>query len=201
MKKSGVILLLIIFVMIMAGCQTAAKKPVIPDNNMSNTDNTARTQLTEVQKQSMVKRLSNVAESVSGVSNATVIVTDTLSTTSPTTTPGTVNPGNTGSDYSVDDTRSFTTGEGTQNTKVMVMVGLNVDSGAMQSATRLNQIQQTVADRIKSSDRRVDQVLVTTKTDLVGRINNIATSTSNGKAVQRDITDLKREMTNQAPTL
>lgn len=194
MKKRALVLILCMLIMIIAGCQTAAKKPLTPDNMSYDTTNTSR--LTETQKQSMTNRLSNVAESVQGVRQATVIVTDTASAM----TPGSMDQGNTGNNGGINNTRNYTTGVSNQNPEVMVMVGLTVNSGVMQNTRNLNQIQRTVANRIKASDRRVDQVLVTTNSDLVSRMNNIATSISNGKPVQRDVTDLQQQMTNQPPT-
>lgn len=83
----------------------------------------------------------------------------------------------------------------------MVMVGLSLDEN-MNSADKANEIKRTVANKLKASDKRISQVLVTTDPGLVQRLSDVAAGIIQGRPIQGykdDLNDLTRSMRQQQP--
>jgi hypothetical protein len=84
----------------------------------------------------------------------------------------------------------------------MVMVGLTLEPSAMRDPATENKIKNTVANKLKASDRRISQVLVTTDPNLIKRINDVAAGIIEGKPIQNfrdDINDITNKVRNQGP--
>ncbi|MEN6462763.1 MAG: YhcN/YlaJ family sporulation lipoprotein [Syntrophomonas sp.] len=78
--------------------------------------------------------------------------------------------------------------------KMVVLVGLTLTPDA---ANKPQQIKSTTADKIKKSDKRVTQVLVTTDPNMTKRISDIAAGIIQGKPVKsyaRDVDELTRTL-------
>ncbi|MEQ8176212.1 MAG: YhcN/YlaJ family sporulation lipoprotein [Syntrophomonadaceae bacterium] len=119
----------------------------------------------------MAAQLSKTAESVPDVQKATVVVSEAGSLPA------------------------------SGNTKTLVaMVGLTVSSSLSNDANKVNTIKQTVADKVKASDTRINQVLVTTDPTMIKRINDIAAGIIEGKPIQsfeKDINTLTNDLKQQ----
>jgi YhcN/YlaJ family sporulation lipoprotein len=78
--------------------------------------------------------------------------------------------------------------------KIVVLVGLTLTPDA---ANKQQQVKSMTADKIKKSDKRVTQVLVTTDPNMVKRISDIAAGIIQGKPVKsyaRDVDELTRNI-------
>jgi YhcN/YlaJ family sporulation lipoprotein len=76
--------------------------------------------------------------------------------------------------------------------ELVALVGLTLNQG---SASQAQSIKNTVTKKVKSVDRRVTQVLVTTDSNLVRRIGDIAAGIIEGKPIKsyaRDVKELNR---------
>jgi Sporulation lipoprotein YhcN/YlaJ (Spore_YhcN_YlaJ). len=119
----------------------------------------------------MANQLSKTAESVPDVQKATVVVSEA----------------------------GGLSGGGTTKTLV-AMVGLTVSSGLGNDANKVSTIKQTVADKLKAADTRINQVLVTTDPTMIKRINDIAAGIIEGKPIQsfeKDINTLANDLKKQ----
>lgn len=177
--------ILIIFVgiflaaVLISGCQQA-KKPV-PKTNTQTVPQTNETDM-----RIMASKFSTIAEKIDGVSKATVVVGNVDAVMSGTTTTSAV-------------TKSTSTTPSTVNTgvktvstsKLVVMVGLKLDSKAMTDKVKENNIKNAVSKAIMNSDKRVTDVLVTTNPDMVKKINDVAAGIIEGKPVQSNARDVK----------
>lgn len=215
MKKQTIVALCIsILLLTMAtGCDNAAKKPMT-DNRSTNITNNG--EMTPSERRVMASKLSNLAENVDGVQRVSVVVTSIAMTNNVTgkTTTGTtatrdinrvVNP------EGVGNVNPNTVGNAnpTPNTAVngnysglIVMVGLNLESKAENNPSMANNIKKNVANKLKNSDRRISQVLVTTDPTLIQRINDVAAGVIQGKPIQNfqsDIKDLTTQIKQQQP--
>lgn len=119
----------------------------------------------------MASQLSKTAEAVPDVQKATVVVSEMAGL------------------------------QGNGNTKNLVaMVGLTVSAAISNDANKVNAIKQTVADKLRASDTRINQVLVTTDPTMIKRINDIAAGIIEGKPLQsfeKDINTLTNELKKQ----
>lgn len=223
------LVLLICFTLILTslalGCNNAAQRPDLPQQNQEDTDD-RDDELTASERRVLASRLSNMAEQVEGVKDATVVVSSV----------GMTNNLGTGADRDIlsdddddDDrvTRNRTNNNqaannrttnnlannnanpntaqnppaGTNVSGLMVMVGLSLDQG-MNSADKANEIKKTVANKLKASDKRISQVLVTTDPGLVQRLSDVAAGIIQGRPIQgyqEDINELTRSMRQQQP--
>ncbi|MGI5881211.1 MAG: YhcN/YlaJ family sporulation lipoprotein [Syntrophomonadaceae bacterium] len=218
MKKQTIVVLCvsILLLSMIGGCQTAAKKPM---TNNRNTNITNTGEMTASERRVMASKLSNLAENVDGVQRAAVVVTSiamTNNATNRTTTTrnttaaknninrvvnpegvGNVNPNTVGN---VNPTPN--TAVKGNYTGLIVMVGLNLDSKATNNPTMANNIKKNVANKLKNSDQRISQVLVTTDPTLIQRINDVAAGIIQGKPIQNfqsDIKDLTTQIKQQQP--
>lgn len=229
-KIAGIIIVSLVLIISVIGCQQAAKKPFTNDTNRQTTN-----EMTENERRVLAGRLSNLAEEVDGVKKASVVVSDIAMTqNNPTTTPKAptdnintettrrttmpTNPGNTNVNTpgtpnintpgitNMDTPNNSNNQTGVDNntvnqTGLVVMVGITLDSNIKNDASRMETIKQTVADRLEGADTRISQVLVTGDPDLIKRINSVASGLLKGKPVnnfEKDIknigNDLQREM-------
>lgn len=249
MKRKLIFLLCVTFLIgsFATGCQTAARRPVAPEQTPNQT---ANVDMTETERRALANRLAGMAEQIDGVQKASVVVstigvTDnnmqgTNGTTAPGTpgtitpgTPGTGTPGNTGTPAvprntgvntprdmgqrtgitNITDDRVNTatpgtvvprTGAGDVNQSgVIVMVGITLNQNvATTTPNDVNNIKRTVANRLRASDRRISQVLVTTDANLITRINDVANGIIQGRPIQtfeNDISDISRRLQMQQP--
>jgi len=224
--------LLICFTLILGslavGCNNAAQRPDLPqqqqDQNMDRTDE----QMTDSERRALASRLSDLAEQVDGVKDATVVVSSIgMTDSSPDT--GTNAGRDTQRNLNVNDptsplnnnqgmatNRTTTNNQATNNTNMnnmqnrtdgnsvsglMVMVGLTLDN-KVNGADETNQIKRSVMNKLKASDKRISQVLVTTDPGLVQRLTDVAAGIIQGRPIQgfeNDINDLTRNMRQQNP--
>ncbi len=208
MKKQTIVVICIgiLLLSMIGGCQTAAKKPMT-NNRTTNITNTG--EMTASERRVMASKLSNLAENVDGVQRAAVLVstiamTNNMTNRTPTgnTTAnkninrvvnpegvGNVNPNTVGN---VNPTRTAVKGN---YSGLIVMVGLNLDSKAENNPTMARNIKQTVANKLKNSDQRISQVLVTTDPTLIQRINDVAAGIIQGKPIKNFESDIKDMIT------
>lgn len=224
------LVLLICFSLILTslalGCNNAAKKPDLPQQNQENKTDKADDELTASERRVLASRLSNLAEQVDGVDDAIVVVSSVGMTNNLNDTGRDILPGNNNKDKMTKDTTNKnqvtnrTTNinnqatnnanpntvpdmiDGTNNVSgLMVMVGLSLDKD-MNDAEKANQIKKTVANKLKASDKRISQVLVTTDPGLVQRLSDVAAGIIQGRPIQgyqEDINELTRSMRQQQP--
>lgn len=175
-----------------AGCSSSSKKPMTPAKKPSTTN----IDTTASERRVMANRLSRIAESVPGVQKATVVVMD-VSMTQNTTTTGTTGM--------TTPNKITTTGKTTTGTKmtpgttmtpgtkrgIMVMVGLTLNTATGNTAAKATSVKKMVGKRIKASDKRISQVLVTTDPNMIKRLNDIAAGIIQGKPIQSFSKDVK----------
>lgn len=203
-KQTLVVLCISILLLSMIGCQTTAKKPMT--NRSTNITNTG--EMTPSERRVMASKLSNLAENVDGVQRAAVVVssiamTNNMTSRTPTSTTankninrvvnpegvGNVNPNTVGN---ANPTRTAVKGN---YSGLIVMVGLNLDSKTENNPTMARNIKQTVANKLKNSDQRISQVLVTTDPTLIQRINDVAAGIIQGKPIKNFESDIKDMIT------
>jgi len=140
--------------------------------------------MTASQRRVLANRLSAVATKVSGVQRAAVVVMDVGMTSKGTT--GTTN-----------NTNKKTSTNMRSTNGAMVMVGLTLDQATMNDRATSDQAKRTVAKRIKATDKRISQVMVTSDPGLIKRIDTIAAGIVAGQPIQRyqqEITDLGQRL-------
>lgn len=222
MRKIFVLLLCVSFLLIsLVGCQSAAKKPMAPERKPNVTSKKPRTEMTASERRVMASRLSKMAESVDGVQRASVVVSsvgmtntgmgaanntnngvnnnnnNNLNSTNPNSKMNT-NPNNNLNNQMNNNTNNATTNFSGQ----LIMVGLTLQPSAMRDPATQNKIKSTVANKLKASDRRISQVLVTTDPNLIKRINDVAAGIIEGKPIQNfqnDINDINKKVKQQRP--
>ena len=218
MKKNTVLCLGLIIVLgfFIIGCQTAAQRPMTPEQPQQQ-DTTDRA-MTETERRDLANRLSRLAEEVEGVERAAVIVSTidvtqndrTIDSNRNPVTPGTttnnprVMPGQPRNDMNNPNMpRTINPGTDMDNANggIIVMVGLSLNKN-VDTADKTNEIKRTVVNRLRANDRRISQVLVTTDPNLITRINDVANGIIQGRPIQtfeRDINDIGRDLQMQQP--
>jgi hypothetical protein len=185
-------------------------------------------QMTESERRALASRLSDLAEQVDGVTDATVVVSS-IGMTNNGPDAGTnagrqMQPNSNGNDgiaplnnnQGMPTNRTTTNNRATNNTNMnnmqnqtdgnsvsglMVMVGLSLND-KVNGADQTNQIKRSVMNKLKASDKRISQVLVTTDPGLVQRLTDVAAGIIQGRPIQgfqNDIDDLTRNMRQQNP--
>lgn len=142
-----------------------------PQTPQQNVPQTDNLDVSASDRRVMASQLSKTAEAIPDVQKATVVVSEKAGL------------------------------QGANNTKTLVaMVGLTVSSAISNDPNKVNTIKQSVADKLKASDSRISQVLVSTDPTMIRRINDIAAGIIEGKPLQsyeKDlntlINDLKRQ--------
>lgn len=218
MRKKNTLLLCIglIIIVAMAGCSSTSKKPMTPAKKPAQVQKKSAVDMTASERRVMADRLSRLAESVPGVQKATVVIMDvamTRNTTGTTTgtntgtttgtTKGTLNRTTgmgTGSNYGTTGTNSNNNSMLGSKSGTVVMVGITLNQATAGSATKATTTKNMVAKRIKASDKRISQVLVTTDPGLIKRLNDVAAGIIEGKPIQsfdKDIRDLNKRLKQQ----
>ncbi|MBC7076182.1 MAG: YhcN/YlaJ family sporulation lipoprotein [Syntrophomonadaceae bacterium] len=172
--KKEIVLLLCLSLLLTGfglGCQSAAEKPAVPKQNGSDMDTSER--------RVMASRLSQMAEEVEGVQKASVVVSDMDIVD--TALPGTNNDTLTGR---------------TNKDDVLVMVGIVLDENVRADVNKASEIRQTVRQKLKASDERISQVLVTSDPNLVERISKLAADVIEGKPI-KDFEDEIKDINNK----
>jgi len=189
LRKIFILLLCVSFLLIsLMGCQTTSKKPMTPTRKPGVTTKKPTTEMTASERRVMANKLSKMAENVKGVKRASVIVSSI----------GMTNTGTTATTNKMTNTNAARTNYSGQ----VVMVGLTLDPTATRDAATINKIKSTVANKLKASDRRISQVLVTTDPNLIKRINDVAAGIIEGKPIQNfqsDINDISSKLKQQRP--
>jgi YhcN/YlaJ family sporulation lipoprotein len=216
MRKLFTLVLCISFLFVsLAGCQNAAQKPAVPERKPAAENGT---EMTASERRVMANRLSKMAENIKGVQKASVVVSSiAMNNAGVETAPSTNNTGNnnnlnstnpnskmnTNPDNNLNNKMNNNTNTNTAKTNYsgqIVMVGLTLEASAMRDAATQNKIKSTVANKLKASDRRISQVLVTTDPDLIKRINDVAAGIIEGKPIknfQKDIQDITSKVKQQ----
>lgn len=241
MRKRIVWLISVLFVlsMLMLGCQQAAQRPYNTNDNNNQTAN----EMTENERRVLAGRLSNLAEEVDGVKEASVIVADVGITQNNSTTdtmPNNTTNNNTNTNTNTRRTNMSDNNTGTTNTNtpgasdrilppdnnnnnadtnpntrtgintnnvspnnLIVMVGITMeDNNKNNDAANMKTTKQTVANRLKQSDSRISQVLVTGDPGMIKRINDVAAGLLEGKPINNftdDIRNLGRDLEKEMP--
>jgi YhcN/YlaJ family sporulation lipoprotein len=189
LRKIFTLLLCISFLLIsLMGCQTTAKKPMTPERKPGVTTKKPTTEMTASERRVMASKLSKMAESVQGVKRASVVVSSIAMT----------NTDNTATTNKMTNTNAARTNYSGQ----VVMVGLTLEPTATRDAATINKVKSTVANKLKASDSRISQVLVTTDPNLIKRINDVAAGIIEGKPIQNfqdDINDINNKLKQQRP--
>lgn len=193
MKKIAVIFISVFLCVIfmLSGCQKAAKKPVVPENK----PDTQIQQTTDSDKRVMANRFSNLAMGVSGVQKATVVVSATQAgmpenalQPNPSNVPGSDVSGLSSNPGDIPNAVA---------SKLVVMIGLNLDPKAMQDKTREKTIKEEVRAKIMADDGRISEVLVTNDPDMIKRLQDVAAGVIQGKPMQsyaQDIEELNKNI-------
>ncbi len=85
------------------------------------------------------------------------------------------------------------------NNRYTALVGLTLDAGVKEEQT--NAIKKEVSEKLSQTDKRINQVLVTTNPDLVRRIEDIARGILGGKPVQSFAEEISEVARRIAPTI
>jgi hypothetical protein len=224
-----------LFFLFLTGCQnTAQQRPIMPDTNQVQPQNTA--DMTDNERRMMADRLADLAESENGVRKAIVVVStigmadnmprnnnnNRFDNTIPQNTPlnnmnnGRINDGvldnnangrmnganningrmngtlNNNNNFNNNMTNNNMNGDSANG--IVVMVGLTLDDNRNMNEM---DIKRRVANRIKNSDPRISQVLVTTDQNLMQRINNVASGLVKGIPIdnfRNDLNDLSNRI-------
>lgn len=175
-RKILAVVLLLVFILL-AGCQSEAKKPL---------DQKQQNEITAGDRRVIADRLSRLATEVEGVKTATVVI----------------------SDVTVSDSSESAKKNDTNNTNVksrnrgpisgmIIMVGITLEAGKDPE-----KIKQQVQNKLKASDDRISQVLVTSDPDLVKKINDVATGIIKGQPFSdfdQDIKEIGKSLKNNKP--
>jgi hypothetical protein len=89
--------------------------------------------------------------------------------------------------------------EGKNYDGLVVMIGLSLNNDGEKQD---KEIKEEVRQKVKASDNRITQILVTSDPDLMKRISDVAAGIIEGKPVknfEKDVNDLKQEIKQQQP--
>jgi YhcN/YlaJ family sporulation lipoprotein len=190
LRKIFTLLLCVGFLLIsLMGCQTTSKKPMTPARKPGVTAKKPTTEMTASERRVMANKLSKMAENVQGVKRASVVVSSI----------GMTNTGVTSTTNKMTNTNAARTNYSGQ----IILVGLTLEPTATRDSATINKVKSTVATKLKASDRRISQVLVTTDPTMIKRINDVAAGIIEGKPIQnfqRDITDISGKIKKERVT-
>lgn len=202
MRKKIALLVCISFLFtVMVGCQGAAQKPAVPERKPDTTTDTS--DMTASDRRVMASNLSRMAEQVENVDKATVVVSGIAITNNVQDTTRTT-PLNNKTD-NPNQSNYYTQNKNRQNNMgLVVMVGLNLNDKAEKNTSLANTAKKNVASKLKASDKRISQVLVTTDPNLIKRINDVAAGIIEGRPIQefqQDINDITDRVKREKPVL
>jgi len=171
-KQTGFLLVVIFLVISMCGCQAPERRPL-------ETQPQEQTGLTASDRRVLADHLSRMATEVEGVQKATVVISDiTLANDSG---EGTNTSGNnTSGNNTAADASSDISG-------MIVMVGISINDQVNDEKTKTD-----VKNKLRASDKRISQVLVTSDPELVKKINDVAAGIIKGEPINKFETDLKQ---------
>jgi len=220
MRKKFLILLCIFIITSAIGCQTSAKKPVVPEQKPDQVNNN---ELTASERRILADKLADIAEDVDRVEKATVIVTSIGMTNNLQKNTGNGltnnrsnnnlnkndnqnNQNNIRDDFNNNLNNNNISNLNNNNridySGLLIMVGLNLTNETKNNINNANSIKKTVANKLKASDNRISQVLVTSDPNLVERINDVAAGMIRGEPVRNfedDVKDLNKRLRQQQP--
>mgnify|MGYP000853344936 CR=1 FL=1 len=183
----GIFLLLTSLV---GGCQSSAKKPMREQNN----DRMNSNEMTAGERRVLANKLSQAAESIEGVKRSAVVISSAQPATGRqlgnNPNDNMMNPRN--ENMLADDNEMSQVENG-----IVAMVGLTVDSNISNDINKINRTKELVQQKLKATDKRVAQVLVTTDPNLMKRIDDMAARIVEGKPVksfEKDLRDLNDKL-------
>ncbi|MEN6351774.1 MAG: YhcN/YlaJ family sporulation lipoprotein, partial [Syntrophomonas sp.] len=149
-------------------------------------------------------KLSKMAEGVNGVKKAAVVVADVGISNSMGNNPNSTDTNNPpiNNNTTNNATNNNQWMNANQQNRIIVMVGLTLDQTIMKDSTKVKNTRNMVMNKLKASDKRIAQVLVTTDPNLIKRINDVAVGILEGKPIktfQKDINDLNFKL--RQPTI
>lgn len=170
-KGPGFLLVLLLLTLLVSGCQTEQRKPL-------ETKPQDQTGLSDSDRRILADRLSRLATDVNGVQKATVVITDiTLAKDSK-------NTGATANSASETDISGM-----------IVMLGISVNDQVNEE-----KIKNDVRDKLKASDKRISQVLVTSDPELLKKINDVAAGIIKGEPIsEMDLKQLGEKLKGDKP--
>jgi hypothetical protein len=165
-KAYTFVYVLITVLVLMAGCQTSKKPYTAP-----KTTTPSPVEVTESDKRIMANRFSEIAKAVPGVMNATVVVAGADAAIS--------QPAASSKTSTTATSKVSTTSGG----KIVVMVGLTLNTQTLATAAKQQSTKNLVKQKIQNNDKRVTDVLVTTDANMVKKISDVASGLIEGKPV------------------
>lgn len=195
-KKTLVLLCMSLFLLVaLNGCQgTSARKPLTTPTPQKKT--TQQNEMSTSERRVLASKLSKMAEQVEGVNRAAVVVADVGISSSTDTNP---NTGDTNNPPATNNATDNTTNNdiwqnANRQNGIIVMVGLTLNqTAAAKDSNQVNSIKNMVMSKLKASDKRISQVLVTTDPNLIKRINDVAAGILEGKPIktfEKDVNDI-----------
>ena len=161
-RKAGFFLLIFLLSVLLLGCQAAEKKPLKTPSQDKNS-------ISASDRRVLADRLSRLATQVEGVQKATVVISevtlaDNAANSSKMGTVGNVNPDRSDVDIS----------------GMIVMLGISINNQLDEEQTKA-----AVQKKLKASDKRISQVLVTSDPELVKKINEVAAGIIKGEPIAK----------------
>lgn len=194
-KKLAFLLCFSLMIALLAGgCQnSSAKKPVVPSPKKPNQTEQNK-EMTSGERRVLVSKLSRTAEELEGVEKATVVIADVGIANNITGNSKTKSPAESSTSQKLDDNIKgdpFIDQKEPQGMIVMVGLTLRSDKTLGTDMDKSMQIESRVRDKLKASDSRISQVLVTTDPNLVKRLTDVAAGILEGKPIKTFEKDIK----------
>lgn len=166
-KRAGSLLLIFLLSVLLLGCQSAERKPL-------QTPSQERNGISASDRRVLADRLSRLATEVEGVQKATVVISEVslADNVGNAEKKGTSENGN-------PDTSADISG-------MIVMLGISVNQQVDEEQTKAE-----VQKKLKASDKRISQVLVTSDPELVKKINEVAAGIIKGEPIAKHQITLK----------
>ncbi len=165
-RKMAGFFLLVFLLSLLLGCQSPDRKPL-------ETPSPDRESISASDRRVLANRLSRLATEVKGVQKATVVISEiTLADNA-----GKPKDARTGSNNAP--------GTDANISGMIVMVGISINQ------VDKEETKAEVQKKLKTSDKRISQVLVTSDPELVKKINEVATGIIKGEPIAKHQTTLK----------
>lgn len=169
---------------LVGGCQGSAKKPM----REQNSDKISSNEMTAGERRVLANKLSQAAENIEGVKRAAVVISNVQPA-------GAREPGKNSNDNMMNPLNDNMLSDDNEMSQVengiVAMVGLTVDSNIANDINKINRTEELVQQKMKATDKRIAQVLVTTDPKLIDKINDLAARIIEGKPVKSFEKDLK----------
>jgi D-Tyr-tRNAtyr deacylase len=178
-RRAGFFMLIFLLGVLLIGCQSAERKPL-------ESQDRDRDSISASERRVLADRLSRLATEVKGVQKATVVISevtlaDSTRSSSNRETGGKANPDTSDADIS----------------GMIVMLGISINNQVDEAQTKAE-----VQKKLKASDKRISQVLVTSDPELVKKINDVAAGIIKGEPIakhQMTIKELGRQFGSNNP--